>query len=494
AVQLVSKLRQALGVELPLATLFAYPELSALAQVVAQAAPQRLEVIALASREELLPLSYAQQRLWFLDQMDQKAGAAYHIAGGLRLAGQLDEAALRRALDRIVARHEVLRTRFVAEDGQARQQIDVATGMLLDVQDAWGASPIALEALAQAHAGEPFDLAHGPLIRGRLLRLGEQEYVLLVSMHHIIADGWSIGILTAELGALYEAFSQGQADPLPPLALQYADYAAWQREWLQGEQQQGQLAYWRAVLSDAPAVTSLPTDRERPAVQDYAGGNVGVRVGGALSLGLKALAQRHGCTVFMAILAAWSAVVSRLAGQDTVVIGSATANRGRSELEGLIGMFVNTQALPIDLGADPRLVELLVQVRQTALAAQSHQDVPFEQVVEALNPERSMAHSPVFQLMLAWQNTPSQALTLNGLSLQVLESAGGSAQFDLSLSLHEQGEESGEAGHIVGSLNYASALYDDATVRQHWQYVQRMLAAMVRDEQQRVSEVVLLDA
>ena len=388
-------------------------------------------------------LSFAQQRLWFLCRLDARAGAAYHIPGGVRLSGALDTAALQAALDRIVARHAALRTRFLTVDGQPMQLVDAASGFALSHVDLRGdAQPEqAMARLSQEEASAPFDLEHGPLIRGRLLRLAEHEHVLLVTMHHIVSDGWSMSVLINEFSALYAAFAAGRPDPLPALRIQYADYSAWQRRWLDGALLQRQQAFWSEHLAAAPALLELPTDRPRPPVQDYAGASVSFTLDAELSAGLNSLSQRHGSTLFMTLLAAWAALLGRLSGQTDVVIGTPVANRTRSEVEPLIGFFVNTQALRVDLSGSPTVAELLAQVRRTALAAQTHQDLPFEQVVEALQPVRSMAHSPVFQTMLAWQNTPQGTLDLPGLQLQALTHDTVTTQFDLTLDMHQAGEQ-----------------------------------------------------
>ncbi|MGA4225354.1 amino acid adenylation domain-containing protein, partial [Ralstonia nicotianae] len=331
AVRLVAQVRTQLGAELGLTELFAQPSLSAVAQAIVRGRGRALPAITVADRGEALPLSFAQQRLWFLAQMEG-GSEAYHIPVGLRLKGELDEDALRRSLDRIVARHEALRTRFVAEDGQAVQLIVPAdVGLTLEWVDlsTEEASEHQLGLQAEAEARTPFDLEQGPLIRGRLVKLGEQEHVLLITMHHIVSDGWSQGVLARELGMLYEAYRSGGEDPLPALPIQYADYAVWQRRWLEGGELQRQGTYWEQALAGAPTLLSLPTDRARPAQQDYAGGSVEVVFDEALSAGLRKLSQRHGTTLFMTVLAGWSALLSRLSGQDEVVVGSPVANRTR---------------------------------------------------------------------------------------------------------------------------------------------------------------------
>ncbi|UXA69068.1 non-ribosomal peptide synthase/polyketide synthase [Xanthomonas prunicola] len=491
AVRLISRIRSALSVELPLATLFTQPRLVDIAIALRTAATSTLPAIVPVPRAGNLSLSFAQQRLWFLSQLDARAAQAYLLAGGVDLHGELDLSALQRALDRIVARHEALRTSFVSIDDGATQIIaPPEIGFALHCIDLrQSADP---DADAQRHAEQEantaFDLEHGPLIRGRLLRLAEHEHRLLVTMHHIVTDGWSMGLLVRELSTLYAAFVQGQPDPLPPLPIQYADYALWQRRWLDGPLLQRQLAFWREHLHGAPALLELPIDRPRPARQDYSGASVAIALDAELTAAVRGLSRRHGTTVFMTVLAGWAVLLARLSGQDEVVVGAPVANRTRSELEGLIGFFVNAQALRIDLRANPSVAELLAQVRSTALSAQDHQDLPFEQVIEALNPERSLSAQPVFQVVLTWQNVPDAGLTLPGIRLQSIQSQASDAKFDLELSLGEADDR------IVGSLNYATALFGRSTIeRQVAQFVQ-VLAGMAADAQTPIAQLPLLPA
>ncbi|WP_247417880.1 amino acid adenylation domain-containing protein, partial [Ralstonia pseudosolanacearum] len=490
AVRLVAQVRTQLGAELGLTELFAQPSLSAVAQAIVRGRGRALPAITVADRSGPLPLSFAQQRLWFLAQMEG-GSEAYHIPVGLRLKGELDEDALRRSLDRIVARHEALRTRFVAEDGQAVQLIVPAdVGLTLEWVDlSTEAVPEhQLGLLAEAEARAPFDLEQGPLIRGRLVKLGEQEHVLLITMHHIVSDGWSQGVLARELGSLYEAYRAGNADPLPALPIQYADYAVWQRRWLEGGELQRQGTYWEQALAGAPTLLSLPTDRARPPQQDYAGGSVEVVFDAELSTGLRTLSQRHGTTLFMTVLAGWSALLSRLSGQGEVVVGSPVANRTRSEVEGLIGFFVNTLALRVEVGG-ATVSELLERVKAKVLEAQAHQDLPFEQVVERVRPVRSLSHSPVFQAALSWLNTEAVGLSLEleGLTIEGVDAGQAAAKFDLTLELRETSEG------LAGSLDYATALFDRATIERYLGYLHRLLKAMAADDSQEVNRIALLD-
>ncbi|MCE0464991.1 condensation domain-containing protein, partial [Pseudomonas uvaldensis] len=380
------------------------------------------------------------------------------------LRGHLDRIALQRALDRIVARHESLRTTFQHMDGEARQRFAPADiGFTLIEHDLRAldsdARTHAVEQLTQDEAREAFDLSQGPLIRGRLLRLADDEHILLVTQHHIVSDGWSVAVLIGEFNALYAAFCQGLDDPLPPLALQYADYAAWQQQHLQGERLQAQTRFWKDHLDGAPALLELPADHPRPQVQSYRGAALALQLPAPLSARLRRFSQEQGLTPFMTLLGAWSILLSRLSNQPQVVVGTPVANRTRQETEALIGFFVNTLALRIDVQAHRRVDELLQRIKATTLDAYSHQDLPFEQVVEALQPERSLGHSPLFQAMLVLGNTPhDQALALPGLNLTPLAQPTGTTQFDVSLSLNDDGDV------ISGQFEYATDLFEESTI------------------------------
>ncbi|MBA2672560.1 non-ribosomal peptide synthetase [Ramlibacter sp.] len=437
--------------------------------------------------QELLPLSYSQERLWFLAQMDG-GSQAYHLPVGLRLAGQVDAAGLEWAIGRIVARHEALRTRFVAVGGEAFQRIDADAAFQLRHEDFRGAADAQerLPHLLSSVVQERFDLEQGPLLRGCLVRVTEDEHVLVLVLHHIVSDGWSVGVLARELNTLYAAHCQGAGDTLAPLALQYGDYAVWQRRWLSSTALAKHAGYWRERLLDAPQLLRLPTDRKRPTQQDYSGASIQVALDADLTEKLKALSLRHGATLFMTVLAAWALVLSRLSDQQEVVIGTPTANRTRTELEGLIGFFVNTLALRIDLSDGPTIAQLLERVKGIALEAQDHQDLPFEQVVELVNPTRSLSHTPLFQVMFAWQNTQEDALALPGVQAQPLAVGSPAAKFDLTLDLTER------AGRIVGVLNYATVLFDADTASRHARYLLATLTQFVADPQQRADGVDLL--
>ena len=449
----------------------------------------------LADRSHSIPLSWSQQRLWFLEQLED-LGSAYHIEGALRLEGELDEAALQASLDAIVARHEALRTVFVRSDDEAEphQVIQTAAGFVLARKDLSMLPEQQREGELQAEleraAAQRFDLSQGPLIRGELIRLSGREHVLFVSMHHIVSDGWSMGVLTQELSALYAASLRGEQElalVLPALPIQYVDYAQWQRQWLTGERLAKQLSYWKERLTGAPSLLELPTDHTRPAVKGYAGSMVSFELSPELSQGLHALGRRHGATLFMVLQAAWAVLLGRLSGQDDIVIGTPVANRRRSELEGLIGFFVNTLALRTRIDPKQTVGELLGQVREETLEAFNHQDTPFEQVVEVVQPERSLSHGPLFQVMLVLQNAPQMAFELSGLKLSMQEQERHAAQFDLSLSLQE-----GEDGGLSGALEYSAELFERETVQRWLGHFRVLLSAMVAGDESRLSELPLL--
>ncbi|AIY42364.1 Peptide synthetase [Collimonas arenae] len=490
AVQMISRLRKAFGVEVALNTVFMHPFLADFAARLSGSDTRIRPVMTAISGAEREVLSFAQQRLWFLEQMGE-VRQAYHVPLGLQLRGELDRVALIQALERLVYRHEALRTRFVVKEGAgAIQQItaaDLSHFHLVEHDLRHHPERDAeRERLIAEEAALPFDLAQGPLIRGRLLQEARTQHTLLITMHHIVSDGWSLGVLLNEISALYSAYHQGEYDPLPALTVQYPDYAAWQRRWMSGAVLEQQIAYWKQSLEGAPGLLELPTDYSRPLQQDYAGAWVETVLDEDLTKKLKSLSQRHGNTLHMTLMSSWALLLGRLAGQDDVVIGTPTANRNQQEVEGLIGFFVNTLALRIRLPEQATVAMLLTQVRQQSLAAQQHQEIPFEQVVEHTHPVRSLAHSPLFQVMFAWQNAPQGALHLPGLELTHLPFKQMTSKFDLTLSLGETGDT------ITGVLEYATALFERSTIERYLGYWHRLLEAMVRDETQQIARLPLL--
>ncbi|HYW08913.1 MAG TPA: amino acid adenylation domain-containing protein, partial [Longimicrobium sp.] len=486
AVQVTSRIRQRLAVEAALGDVFERPVLADFARGLESAARAELSAIEPVDRGGRLELSFAQQRLWFLEQLGGM-GSTYHVRQRLRLRGELDRDALGRALDRLVARHESLRTTLVVVDGEPEQRIAPARGSGFHlVEHDLGGHSGELRRIIAEEADAPFDLARGPLIRGRLIRMAADDHVLLLTMHHVVADGWSIGVLINELTVLYGAFRRGEGDPLAPLPVQYADYAAWQRRWVAGDALEAQAGYWSRALAGAPELLELPTDRPRPARQDHAGAALDLELDAELTGALKALGQRHGTTLFMTLLAGWAAVLGRLAGQDDVVIGTPTANRGRREIEGLIGFFVNTLAMRVELAGSPTVAELLDRVKARALEAQRNQDIPFEQVVERVRPVRGLAHSPVFQVVLTWQTTRDNP-SLPGLELSPVHGEQrGTAKFDLSLTLQEAGDR------IIGRVEYATALFEQTTVERYLGYLRHVLAGMAADDGRPVERLAML--
>ena len=376
-------------------------------------------LISRVDERRLAPLSFAQQRLWFLDQLEPES-ALYNMPAAVRLSGVLVVAALERSLSELVRRHEALRTRFVARGGEPLQVVEEAAGVELPVTDLSEIRDAAeREAAAMRHCTEearrPFDLGRGPLLRASLLRLGAEEHILLLTTHHIVSDGWSAGVMVGEVGRLYEAFSEGRESPLAELAVQYTDYAVWQREWLSGELLAGQLEYWRQELAGLAPVLELPTDRPRPAVSSHRGAAESMLLGEELSGGLRELARAEGVTLFMLLLAGFEALLWRYTGQTDVVVGTDVAGRTREEVEGLIGFFVNQLVLRTNLSGELTFRELLGRVRQVCLGAYEHQEVPFERVVDELQPARQLNRNPLFQVKFTLQDAPLQNLAMGNL-------------------------------------------------------------------------------
>jgi amino acid adenylation domain-containing protein len=490
AVRVIARVREALKVEVAIRDLFARPVLQDFASALATAVHAELPVIPRASRDKRIPLSLAQQRLWFLSQMEG-VSEVYHIPTRLHLKGGLDRAALRKALDRIMARHEVLRTTFAFVAGEPVQQIAPAeeSRFHLVEHDLRGRSDAKeeLKRVAAEESGTPFDLHAGPLIRGRLIQLADQENALLITMHHIVSDGWSMGVFTDELSTLYKAFLRDEADPLPELKIQYADYAVWQRRWMDGEVLGKQAEYWARALAGAPDLLQLPADHARPEQQSYSGAATRLVLDEKLTAGLRGLSRKHSTTMYMTVLAGWAALLVRLSGQDEVVIGTPVANRNRVELEGLIGFFVNTLALRLGVSDTATVGKLLERVKGQILAAQEHEHLPFEQVVEIIRPPRSLAHNPVFQVMFAWQNAPKGMIDLAGLQVSPLTDLPHNiSKFDLTLWLREEGHQ------IVGVVEYATALYEQSTIERYTGYFRRLLEAMVADDTQKVDRLPML--
>ncbi|HEX8148765.1 MAG TPA: amino acid adenylation domain-containing protein, partial [Pyrinomonadaceae bacterium] len=494
ATQLISRVREIFQVNLSLRSFFEAPTVVGLAEVIeaeiragqgVQSPP--IEPVA---REEGLPLSFAQQRLWFLDQLEP-GGSAYNVPSAVRLEGPLDLGALERTVGEIVRRHETLRTSFPTAEGRPQQRIAPVSEIRLAVTDL---SPLpaaereaAARRLAREEAERPFDLATGPLFRVGALRLGEEEHVVLFTMHHIVCDGWSLGVMVREIVALYGAYSRGAAPALPEPPIQYVDFAVWQRNWLRGDVLEAQLDFWKKQLGagELPAL-KLPTDRPRPATRSFVGAQEQFTLPFAFLEKVKALSRQEGVTMFMTLLGAFQALLHRYSGQDEILVGSSIANRNRAEIEGLIGFFVNTLVMRGDFGGNPTFKELLGRVRDAALGAYAHQDLPFEKLVEEMQPERSLGGAPLFQVAFNLQNAPWENLELQGLRLSYLGVSSETSKFDLALYMSESHEG------LHGKFEYATDIFEAETIRRLVGHFRRLLEAAVADPEQRVSTLPLL--
>ncbi|MFG8540963.1 pyoverdine non-ribosomal peptide synthetase PvdD [Pseudomonas aeruginosa] len=486
ATRVISRVRQEQQLDASLKALFERPVLEAFAQGL-ERTTDAVSTIPLADRQQPLALSFAQERQWFLWQLEPES-AAYHIPSALRLRGRLDVDALQRSFDSLVARHETLRTRFRLEGGRSYQQVQPAVSVSIE-REQFGEEGL-IERI-QAIVVQPFDLERGPLLRVNLLQLAEDDHVLVLVQHHIVSDGWSMQVMVEELVQLYAGYSQGLDVVLPALPIQYADYALWQRSWMEAGEKERQLAYWTGLLGGEQPVLELPFDRPRPARQSHRGAQLGFELPRELVEAVRALAQREGASSFMLLLASFQALLYRYSGQADIRVGVPIANRNRVETERLIGFFVNTQVLKADLDGRMGFDELLAQARQRALEAQAHQDLPFEQLVEALQPERNASHNPLFQVLFNHQSeirSVTPEVQLEDLRLEGLAWDSQTAQFDLTLDIQE--DENG----IWASFDYATDLFDASTVERlagHWR---NLLRGIVANPRQRLGELPLLDA
>jgi len=441
------------------------------------------------SQQAAPPLSFAQQRLWFLDQL-QPDSPFYNLPTTWRLTGTLSLPAMAQCLNEIVRRHQVLRTTFATVKGRPFQSIAPTLSLSLPVVDLRELAKPECEThvrqLAMENARRLFDLARDPLLRATLLRLDEKTHVLLLNMHHIVSDGWSQGVFVRELMALYRAFVDDQPSPLPELPIQYADFAAWQREWLQGEVLDRQLSYWKQQLGGPLPTLELPTDHPRPPIRTPWGAQQSLAFSPSLTEALQALSRQEGCTLFMTLLAAFNTLLYRYTAQADILVGSPIANRNRVEVEPLIGFFVNTLTLRTDLSGNPTFRQLLARVRETTLDAYTHQDLPFEKLVEALQPERDLSRPPLFQVMFILQNAPLPSLELPGLTLRSMQVDNGTAKFDLTLSMVETEEG------LAGSWEYNTDLFDDSTVNRMAGHFQTLLESIVADPERRIGDLPIL--
>ena len=493
ASRFVSRVDDAFHVELPLRTVFEFPTVAALVERIEECLDKKpistIPPNPPVSRGDKVPLSFSQRGLWFLDQLDPRS-CRYNLVPVYQLVGPLDVTALEKSINEIIKRHEVLRTVFKANDGQTVQVVLPALTIKISIVDIrWAASEEARQAEIHRRyrdeAHRAFDLAHGPLLRVTLLRLAEDENVLLLAIHHMIFDGWSRGILARELSAFYAGLIGGNPFPLRELSTQYVDFALAQERWLQGENLQAQLLFWKRQLENVPML-QLPTDRPRPAVQSSNGARQRLMISETLCLGLKNLGERHGATLFMTLLAAYQTLLHHYSGQTDVVIGFPVAGRNHKELENLIGFFLNMLVLRTNLSGNPSFREVLTRVREGCLAALAHQDLPFEKLVEELHPRPDLSHYPLFQVTFSFQNTPKIPLQLFDLAVNELDLDTGIARFDLNLFMEE------EAGRLKGYWDYNTALFDATTIERMASRFQILLDEIVADPERRISDLPLL--
>ena len=495
ATQLISRVRDAFDVDIELRSLFEAPTIAQLAQEIDRVKKGGSAIMAPpivpVDRNQLLPLSFSQQRLWFLDQLEPNS-PVYNIPTALKLAGPLDVDALEKSIREIIKRHESLRTVFAEEGGKPRQIINDTVDFRLEQTDL---SPLPeahrneeLKRLAEKDALSPFNLSTGPLFRAQLIKLENELHAVLFNMHHIIADGWSSGIIMNEMVQFYSAFSEGQPALLPPLEIQYPDFAFWQQNWLQGEVLKEQTRYWKEKLTGAPPLLELPTDRPRPAVQTFNGASESIELGAELSSALNKMSKEEGATLFMTLLASYTILLHRYSGQDDILTGTPIAGRTRSNLEKIIGFFVNTLIMRNDLSGNPEFTDLLMQVRETALGAYAHQDMPFEKLVEELQPRRDLSHSPLFQTAFVLQNIPAdRAVRASDLTLEPLSAEGETAKYDLTLTMAEGADQ------IVGSMEYNTDLFDASTVRRMLRHFKTIMEAVTADPEIPIDHISLLE-
>jgi len=492
AAQVMSRVQKAFKTELPLRLIFEFPTVAAFAEQIASlrkddaAIPPPFEFV---SREEDLPLSFAQQRLWFLDQLEPGSDA-YNMPGAVRMSGSLDQTALEKSLDEIVRRHETLRTTFQVRAGKPVQVVAAPAPLNIPVTDLrelpLNEREAQLDEILAREAREPFDLGRGPLLRVKLVRHADDEHVLLVTMHHIVSDGWSLDLFLREMATLYQAYTEGAESPLPRLQIQYADFASWQRNWLKDEKVASLLDYWVKQLEGAPPVLDLPTDHRRPASRSYNGAKQSLMLPQSLTDELKRLSREQGVTLFMVLAAAFKVMLYRYSGQPDIVIGTPSANRNQAEIEELIGFFVNTLVLRTDLSGSPTFRTLLGKIRETVIDACTQQDLPFEKLVEELQPERDASRTPLFQVVLVQQKQLLPELECAGVWFRPLEVDTTTAKFDLTLQFAEADQEL----HLT--LEYSTDLFEAATAKRMLGHLQTILEGVVANPEQHISELPLL--
>ena len=493
ATQVTSRLRKVMRVELSVREIFLRPTIAELARRIdaIRMAGSQMPPLPLtpAPRDDHMPLSFAQKRLWFLDQLEP-ANSTYNLPMALSIQGRLKAAALIQSINEIVRRHEALRTSFPLVGDEPIQQIEPHAEVAVPVVDLRGLGESIIKrqakSLAKQEAGRPFELSRGPLLRATLVQARDDDWVLLLTMHHIVSDGWSMGVFFDELRGLYASYSEGEGSRLRELTLQYADYAYWHNGWLQGEVYDRQMGYWRERLEGMSQEMRLATDRARPAVQRYGGSVERVRMSEELSEAIREMSRREGASLYMTMLAGWKVVLHRHSGEGDIVVGSPIANRNREEIEGLIGFFVNTLVMRTDLSGAPTFRELLGRVREVTLGAYANQDVPFEKLVEVLHPDRDLSRQPLFQAMFVLQNQPMQAIELTNLRISPQHTDNSTSKFDLTLSL------SPERGGLTGWWEYNTDLFDPSTIRRMSQHYQQLLIAIVKNPDARISQIALL--
>ncbi|HEY0602348.1 MAG TPA: condensation domain-containing protein, partial [Herpetosiphonaceae bacterium] len=437
------------------------------------------------------PLSFAQQRLWFIDQLEPN-NPFYNVPRDLHIRGALDIHALEYSLNEVVRRHAVLRTTFSLIDGQPMQVIAPELRLSLPVIDLREVPDperqVSIERITKQEAWRPFNLQRGPLLRATLLRIDEAEYILSLSTHHIVSDRWSVGIMVHEVATIYQAFVRGEQAQLPELPIQYADYSVWQREWLQGAVLDQQLGYWKQQLAGAPGVLQLPTDYPRPAVQTFRGAYHTTTIPTDLHAALLGVSRREGATLFMTLLAAFKVLLSRYSGQQDIVVGAPIAGRQQVEVEGLIGLFFNTLVLRTDLGGRPTFRDLLARVRDVTLGAYEHQDVPFEKLVEELRPERNLGHTPIFQVLFDLRNTPASQEELPGIVIDALPVSMDTTNFDLAVGVDETPDG------LVCTFHYSTDLFAAATIERLAEHFQMLLTGIAANPEQPITLLPLLTA
>ncbi|MBW4564790.1 MAG: amino acid adenylation domain-containing protein [Mojavia pulchra JT2-VF2] len=489
ATQVISRIRKTFGVDIPLQRLFEFPTIAKLAKNIQQTSHQGISAITPVSRDGNLPLSFAQARLWLLEQLNPGSGI-YNMPAKVRLVGELNIEALEETINEIIRRHEVLRTSFTSVDGQPLQVITPDVQIKIPVVDLQELPKAEQEAEIRHFSIKefqlPFDFSQAPLLRCTLLQLGEQEHILLFTIHHIVFDGWSKGILIREIAALYSAFAAGESSPLPALPIQYADFAVWQHQHLQGGRREALLTYWKQQLANLP-VLQLPTTHPRAEVKTNRGASHSFVIPASVVQEVRSLSQQAGVTLFMTLLASFKILLQRYSNEDNIVVGTDVANRNQAEIEQLIGFFVNLLVLRTDLSGNPTFLELLQRIRTQTLAAYAHQDLPFDELVRELQPERHLSNTvPLFQVLFVLQNTPTSALELPGLTLNLLELEGRNARFDLALFLTET-----EQG-IEGKWQYNADLFAPDTITQFTNHWQTLINSIVTKPQSRINTLEML--